>query len=426
MAVDTSSKILIVGAGCFGLSTAYHLLKRGFTSITILDRSSVLPAPDAASTDINKIVRSSYPDLFYSRLAREAIEAWKDTSEWGDTYHESGVLVLGTGEAAYTDEAYINDVALGARIEKFSSPDAIRTLFSGDIELGSFDGRTGYLNKDGGWAFAAQGVSRLQSKVEALGGKVIPGKAVTSLLQKDGKTSGVKCADGSEYEAELVVLASGSWTASTFTTLDLKKTCLATGQSVAFIQLTPEEAKLYSNVPVYLDFESGFYMFPPNQDNIMKMSIHHSGHTWTSSTSSISTPRTKLSDGEDGLRVPKERIQAFRKHLQEVFPGLAKKPFSGTRLCWYTDSPDDDWIIGYHPTDSGIVFATAGSGHAYKFLPNIGKLVADAIQGTLEPELVKKFALNREPNASIPHSRPGQQPQELKLDELSTPADLLP
>ena len=47
-------RVVIVGAGCFGLSTAYHLLKRGYKDVTILDRSSVLPAPDAASTDISK------------------------------------------------------------------------------------------------------------------------------------------------------------------------------------------------------------------------------------------------------------------------------------------------------------------------------------------------------------------------------------
>lgn len=51
---QTQQKILIVGAGCFGLSTAYHLLKRGYQNITVIDRSPVLPAPDAASTDINK------------------------------------------------------------------------------------------------------------------------------------------------------------------------------------------------------------------------------------------------------------------------------------------------------------------------------------------------------------------------------------
>lgn len=52
MASNTS--FLIVGAGCFGVSTAYHLLKRGYHNVTIVDRSANLPAPDAASTDLNK------------------------------------------------------------------------------------------------------------------------------------------------------------------------------------------------------------------------------------------------------------------------------------------------------------------------------------------------------------------------------------
>jgi sarcosine oxidase/L-pipecolate oxidase len=54
MVVSRSESVLIVGAGCFGISTAYHLLQRGFTDVTVLDQSEELPAPDAASTDINK------------------------------------------------------------------------------------------------------------------------------------------------------------------------------------------------------------------------------------------------------------------------------------------------------------------------------------------------------------------------------------
>ena len=51
---QNTDKVLIVGGGCFGLSTAYHLLKRGFADVTVIDRSATLPAPDAASTDLNK------------------------------------------------------------------------------------------------------------------------------------------------------------------------------------------------------------------------------------------------------------------------------------------------------------------------------------------------------------------------------------
>lgn len=109
MFLNKNEKILIVGAGCFGVSTAYHLLQRGYLDVTILDRSTALPAPDAASNDINRgryclfqvwyvvltlaigfpsVVRSSYSDRFYAELAREAIVSWKDQKKWGNTYHE--------------------------------------------------------------------------------------------------------------------------------------------------------------------------------------------------------------------------------------------------------------------------------------------------------------------------------------------------
>ncbi|KAK7691746.1 hypothetical protein QCA50_005146 [Cerrena zonata] len=121
------------------------------------------------------------------------------------------------------------------------------------------------------------------------------------------------------------------------------------------------------------------------------MAIHCSGHTFTqappsdSSHRQVSTPRTSLSHGENGLRIPKDVLQTIRSNLRSVYPELAEKPFSGTRMCWYTDSPDDDWIISRHPTDQGLVLATSGSGHAYKFLPTIGSLVADLIEDKLEP-----------------------------------------
>ena len=54
MPITPSSRVVIVGSGCFGISTALHLLKRGYTDVVVLDRAPVVPAPDAASTDLNK------------------------------------------------------------------------------------------------------------------------------------------------------------------------------------------------------------------------------------------------------------------------------------------------------------------------------------------------------------------------------------
>lgn len=49
-----TSKILIIGAGTLGLSTAYHLQEDKFRHVVVLDRADELPARDAASTDIDK------------------------------------------------------------------------------------------------------------------------------------------------------------------------------------------------------------------------------------------------------------------------------------------------------------------------------------------------------------------------------------
>ncbi|KAG6813524.1 hypothetical protein H0H92_010229 [Tricholoma furcatifolium] len=439
-AVET--KVVIVGAGCFGVSTAYHLLKRGFTDVTILDRSPSLPAPDAASNDINRIVRSSYSDIFYSKLAREAITAWKNREEWRDTYHESGVIVLGFSQKdAYADASYQNDVALGATLTQLAHADVIRDAFPSGVPTGTFENSSGYLNMEGGWANAGQGIAVMLETVVSLGGKVIPGKTVNRVTRDDkGQTNGVECNDGTLYQATVVVLATGSWTSSTFPKVTAHTSGLSTGQCVAMVQLDKEEAELYKDIPVVLDFETGFYVFPPTDKGIVKMAMHLAGYTHTKD--GVSTPRTISDDPERGLLIPRYNAEELRKQLRKVYPKLAEKAFCATRLCWYNDSPDGDWIIGRAPGDSSLILATAGSGHAYKvddinvaidilliffyqFLPVIGRVVADTIDGTIDPAVAAKFSIERS-YIGADGSRPGMAVIELDLDELCTPEDLQP
>lgn len=79
--------IIIAGAGAWGSSTAVSLLKSGKYDVTLLDRASILPAEDAASTDINKIVRFDYQEDVYAELAFKALQAWRE-KEWEGMYFE--------------------------------------------------------------------------------------------------------------------------------------------------------------------------------------------------------------------------------------------------------------------------------------------------------------------------------------------------
>lgn len=73
------------------------MYKRGGYSVTILDKAQILPAPDAASTDINKIIRSGdYADPTIAALNVDAVNEWRKP-EWEGTYHEY------VRESAYTE-----------------------------------------------------------------------------------------------------------------------------------------------------------------------------------------------------------------------------------------------------------------------------------------------------------------------------------
>src|SRR5436190_6485014 len=99
--------ILIVGAGVFGASTAYHLALTypDPSRITILDVCPY-PPPRAASTDISKIIRADYTNPFYMELAYEAMDAW---GSWpifaqADVFHRTGWVVF---EGRESDQAQL-------------------------------------------------------------------------------------------------------------------------------------------------------------------------------------------------------------------------------------------------------------------------------------------------------------------------------
>jgi len=203
---------------------------------------------------------------------------------------------------------------------------------------------------------------------------------------------------------------------------------IATGQSVATVQLTAEEAEKYRKVPVFLDFGSGWYCFPPNKDNVVKMAIHHAGYTNPKECTipgipAISTPLTALDGGVPGKAIAVAMVKELRQMLKVVYPELSQKPFNYTRMCWYTDTPDSDWIFDFHPDHPKLLFATGGSGHGFKFLPTLGSFALGRIEGTLDPESAHRFGWTK-PTGKLDMSRIGLQTRLLVVDELAGPAEL--
>lgn len=79
--------------------------------------------------------------------------------------------------------------------------------------------------------------------------------------------------------------------------------------------------------------DNGFYIFPPTADGVVKFAIHSKGYV-NPQGDFPSVPRTTSTPGFEDQHIPPEARYALKKGLQRVYPELALKKWSGSRLCW--------------------------------------------------------------------------------------------
>ncbi|KAG6357349.1 hypothetical protein INS49_013225 [Diaporthe citri] len=268
--------ILVVGAGEFGLSLALELRQRGYESVTVLDRFFP-PVPDGSSVDVSRIVRSDDGDAPLKKLY-PSIQA-------------------------------------------------------------DFSGKPALHHRQGGWADAGASISELAKRCSFEGVAFQTGLrgTVTSLVtpeDPDGSI-GVKVATGDVLRARRVVLATGAWTNRL---LDAEHALSASGQSVAFVQLTDSEAAELKDCPVMIDFETGVFCFPPYPGtNLLKLAWHSYGvateveagndndTTRHLNRRTISAPKLYGRNDNSGF-IPEDADLSLRRGLKLFSPKLRDRP----------------------------------------------------------------------------------------------------
>ena len=404
---DIPSSILIVGSGVFGLGTAYALAQRADynrTKITVLDRLA-FPAHDASSVDSSRIVRPDYPDAAYSALAGEAQKLWRGHYGADGRYTESGLCIVLDDDDSNNGRQYMADslknvkAKLGLKEGRREDGGQVTVLDDADAvtrvlpSMGGNVGKYGYVNWTSGWAHAENGVRYLRELVEETGRVEFREVEMKRLLFVDGnRVEGAELAGGEKITADLTVLATGAWTPKF---LDLRGIASASGQILSYIDLTQEEQDRLGSNPTMLNESNGMFIIQP-RNRVLKVARHGYGYAnpvtiphperpESGETITVSLPRTKTDDPD--LGIAPEGKKACRDFLARCIPDLADRPWTWTRICWYTDTPTSDWLIDYHPKYQGLFVATGGSGHGYKFLPVIGERIADVLQGRDRDEL---------------------------------------
>ncbi|KAI1421243.1 hypothetical protein F5Y12DRAFT_38586 [Xylaria sp. FL1777] len=181
--VSKSDPIAIVGAGAFGLSTALHLARAGYSNILVLDKGATVPSPFSAANDINKILRVEYDDDFYTNLAVEALRAWK-TPLFAPHYHQTGFLhcvsEAAPEKASKTLRSFQASAERHPEVKKYLVPlnnrdDILRAVWQ--FQEGSLPGWKGYYNRYDGYAHSSNALKAVYEALVALGVRFLLGEA---------------------------------------------------------------------------------------------------------------------------------------------------------------------------------------------------------------------------------------------------------
>ncbi|KAJ4181629.1 hypothetical protein NW755_010898 [Fusarium falciforme] len=400
---DSTKVVIVGGGGTMGSSTALHLIRSGYTpsNITVLD---VYPIPSAQSAgcDLNKIMSVRLRNKADLQLSLEALDMWRNDPLFKPYFHNVGLVDCSSskGGIAELKEELQTLVDAGFGLDKTGS-----WLESEDEVLAKMPwltkdhvkGWKGLFTTNGGWLAAAKAINAIGGFLRSQGVQFGFGGAGTfkqPLLAADGSTCiGVEAVDGTQYHADKVILAAGAWTPAL---VDLEGQCVSKAWVLAHIQLTPEEAARYKNIPVVYDGDYGFF-FEPNEDGIIKVCDEFPGFTHfkkhqpfgAAHPKLISVPRSHASHPTDTY--PDASEATIRKAMARFLPDFRDRKIIDRAMCWCTDTADANLLICEHPRWKNLILATGDSGHSFKLLPNIGKHVVELLEGTLSQQLAEAW-----------------------------------
>ncbi len=356
-------RVVVVGAGVFGLSGAIALAERGH-QVRVLS-AGALDDADHASSDSSRAARADYgDDAFYTDLALRALRAWP---RWGSVFHRSGFLFA--TQAALEDSpfewrSFCQLRGRGAPVQRLRG-EALSRRFPLWRDAGFADG---YLSQAAGWIDADAVLASLRARARAARVELCPHTLIRAIEPAAARIA--LRGPSTHLSADHVVLATGAWTPSLWP--ELADRLRATAQPVLYLR--PEQPERFAAAvfpPFGADLaRSGWYGFSATASGLVKIANHGPGAAL---------------GPEDPRDVPAAFEAEVRAFLARRLPALRDAPCARARVCFYTDSFDGDFWITRHPEHARLSFATGGSGHGFKFTPLLGSIIADVVEGRANP-----------------------------------------
>jgi sarcosine oxidase/L-pipecolate oxidase len=376
--------ILIIGAGTFGTSTAYHLSKqyKDPSRITLVDRwdtNAPLLKKHAAAIDTNRIIRTDYESHLYCNLANEAIHFWFWSIAVQGHFHKTGWVVLDKKDGGFGDAVRKTFIERGGDYTRDMAPEELQNY---DVTRGVQSERLGkgYFNPEAGWCDAEKATTSFTKVALEMGVKRVTGEVQELLYDADqSRIEGVKLRDGQSLKAEKIVIAAGAWTSALLSPLEdalkikerdrIERQITAVGRLSAYYTLDEQntQAMIDSKLPVIV-IGGEVDIIPPSQPNrtlkINDLKTEVVNTVTTPSGQCITVPSWREQDD-----VPERLKRESAKVMHDAMPEwTSSRTPDRWRICYDAVTPTEDWLMCRHPNSqlSNLYVAVGGSFHSYK------------------------------------------------------------
>ena len=359
--------VAVVGMGAMGSSAAWHLAGRGRRVVGLEQYAQ--GHDQGGSHGRSRIFRVAYEQDDYVRLAVASLPQWRALED------EAGAQILELGGAIdYGNDVVLDGIAAAMERNGF----AVQLLPADEAQRRwggfRFPGPVLY-SADGGRTDADAARLALQQRATARGADLRFSRAVRAVDIRDDYV--VVTTDADQVEARVAVITVNAWLPTLLGDVVALPPIRVTQEQPAFFAVAdpalewPSFIHYAGEKQIAADFAA--YGLPSPAEGGVKVGEHGTG---------IEIDPTAERPEPDG-----ERLERLSAYVAAHLPGLKPEPMSVSR-CLYDVTADEDFIVD---RVGPLVIGGGFSGHGFKFVPEIGRLLADLADGI--PHGISRFGL---------------------------------
>jgi sarcosine oxidase subunit beta len=360
MTTARTADVVIVGGGVTGLSTAFHLTRRGIRNVVVVDKGAIASGGTGRSS---ACVRQHYSTAETCRMIRYSLEFFQHFAERVDGascgFRHTGYL-LGVDERMRAPmEASValqRSVGIDTRlVAPVDMRELEPRLRADDLVAGCYEPASGYCNP----VETAQGFARA---ARAAGARVVEDAAVLEVLLDGDRVRGVRTGAG-DILAPVVVNAAGLWSGRVAAMAGVDLPIHVCRHKISIVTWPEPERRPH---PMVYDFVTNIYTRPELGEHILV-----GGLDADESRDAVDPDAYK-----EGVSLD-ESMDALAR-VSHRFPVLADGHIARGYAGCFDVTPDWHPILdrvgpeGYH-------VAAGFSGHGFKLSPAVGHMVATLV-----------------------------------------------